>query len=195
MPNPYQPPSSRTETPLKEDVRRGTYAGGFWAVAGLALVAGVVIGILLLRPETVSPVYPFGVPFIVLFAAFVTLTLMLRGVPMSWGARLLTALGLTLPAYILFVPVCTVSSMFTTPLVGSEQYGPKPAGVVIGSAVAALLILLSFAALLRLNYRSLQSPKDTPSGTDASGESQSTPTERIDAAQRARPKSDKGIPE
>jgi hypothetical protein len=79
--------------------------------------------------------------------------LMLRGSKIHPWARILVPLLLTVPAYIIYVPVCTFSAMFTTSFLGSKGYGPTFPGMLLASIIAFVGVLLCFAAILRYRFK------------------------------------------
>lgn len=152
MINPYDPPTTDTSQPVSAR-KRSFFLGGFGLVTLLALLIGGGVGMLLSSPNTSIPFYVWGVPAVGWFVALAILICIMRSSRFSAVGDLLLALALVVPAYILYVPVCTVSSMLTQGWIPSKDYGPAPTGIVIGSAFAFTVILLSIAAILRISFR------------------------------------------
>jgi hypothetical protein len=92
---------------------------------------------------------------------------MLRGVRLSASAAFVSAIGLSIPAYLLYVPVCSFAAMLGTPALGAaEDYMPSPLAVIVGSVFGFVSILLVFALVLRLCVRIPTAPDETPLTTD-----------------------------
>lgn len=151
MTNPYDPPVTEFAPPANAK-NRSFFIGGFSLVTFLALVIGAGVGVLITSVDTIGSAV-WGVPALGWFVALAVLVSIIRNSRFSTKRGLLVALGLGFPAYILYVPVCTVSSMLTQVWIPSKDYGPAPTGVILGSAFAFLVILLSIAAILRVYYR------------------------------------------
>jgi hypothetical protein len=152
MTNPYQPPQESSESRLPELLVPGTYAGGFWAVTAVGILGGMLVAFAIYS-EALLPASPFIVPAIVWVAAFLALLLMLRGSQVQMPTLVLLPLLLTVPAYILYVPVCTFSSMFTMSFMGSDGYVPTFPGLIFGSVISFVAILLLFASVLRRRFK------------------------------------------
>jgi hypothetical protein len=185
MTNPYQAPAGTNDISQKREKRPSTYRGGLKAVALLAIGAGLVVGVILtqgVRPRFgfyVAMGVTFGVPLVAWLATFVLLLRLIKGVDVSGSRLFLTAIGLSIPAYILYVPVCSLTSLATSSLVGKRHHGPEPniepaaAMVMLSSAFAFLMILMAFAAIVRRCYRvpvspavpAADNPPDAPDAT------------------------------
>lgn len=166
MQNPYQPPSESMgpaglaeQRPDRPDRNWNSYAREMGAAAILASVAGAIAALLMANLDG-SPIAVFGLPAFAWFATFVVLLGVIQASPASVRSTLTKSALLAIPAYVLYVPVCTVSSMMTTPFLGSEGYGPKPAGMILGSAIAFVLILLVIASLIRMGRPAVPTSKD-----------------------------------
>lgn len=160
MTNPYEPPQQAAQNRLTELLIPGTYFGGFWGVTALGVLAGLLVALGIYLVADLRFVTPFIVPAVVWIGAFVVLLLMLRNSEIHPATRFLLPLLLTIPAYILYVPVCTVSAMVTTSFMGSKDYGPSFPGLVLASVVTFVLVLLLFAAILRLRFKQRVEPQD-----------------------------------
>ena len=153
MTNPYDPPIAELTPPVTAR-DRSFFFGGFGLVALFALMIGGGVGVLITLGTTMqSPFYIWGAPALGWFVALATLVGIMRNSRFSVESALLLALGLVVPAYILYVPVCAVTSVLTYSFFGSGDDGTTPEGVMIGSAFAFLAILLSIAAILRVRCR------------------------------------------
>ena len=95
----------------------------------------------------------FLLPALGWFAATSILIFLIRDSKLTVDGKLLFALLLPIPAYILYVPVCVVSSICTFPFLGQIEYGPSTSGHVVASAFAFLLVLMLIAAIVRKKYR------------------------------------------
>ena len=162
MTNPYQPPQESSENRLAQLSVPGTYFGGFWGVTALAILAGVSVAVVMQAGNLLdrSGFWAFTTPAIAWIATFVTLMWMLRGGQIQASTRILLPLLLAIPAYILYVPVCTFSAMFSTAFMGSDNYAPTFPGLILSSVVAFVGILLLFAAALRYRFKRPVDPED-----------------------------------
>ena len=152
MTNPYEPTNS--VTPVIPDVQsRGFYAGGFLPIATMSVLIGGVVGALIIGWEWQSLIPTLGIPAIGWLCAFGFLSYLIRSENFTFNGRVILALLLPIPAFILYVPVCVVGSMFTTPVLGGKNYGPTTAGATIGSAFAFCLILMLMAVAVRAKFR------------------------------------------
>ncbi len=161
MENPYESPSSQAESPVEA---RGPNASPSLAkelgiAALLASFFGALVALCMLNLDG-SPVLIFGAPAVGWFLTFVIYLEDTKVSRTSIGVAAFKALLLSIPAYLLYIPVCTVSSMLTTPLLGSNGHGPQNTGVLFGSVFAFLSILLMLACLIRLRRQS--TPPSSP---------------------------------
>ena len=162
MTNPYQPPQTSSENRLSGPRRSSTYVGGKVTVVLLAAVAGTVAAIRVHASMNLdTPVPAFAAPAIVWIATMVVLVLMLRGAQVQPATKIGLSLLMAIPAYILYVPVCTFGSMFTTEFMGSNGYAPTVGGVVLVSVLAFVVILLVVAAILRRCLKHPVTSEDT----------------------------------
>lgn len=154
MTNPYQPPQESADNRLVHILVPSTYFGGIWGVVSLGVLGGVMVA-LAIYSEALTDVIPtpFVAPAIGWVGAFFALMFMLRGSEISPGTRIILPFLLAIPAYILYVPVCTFSAMFTTGFLGANAYGPTFPGLILASVVAFLGVLLIFAAILRRRFK------------------------------------------
>ncbi len=154
MTNPYEPPQERSENRLAELLVPGTYVGGFWGVAVLGVFAGLLVALVIYSEAFVQFIpTPFLAPALAWIGAFVVLLWMLRGSEIGASTRIAVPLLLAIPAYLLYVPVCTFSAMLTTSFMGSNGYGPTFPGLVLASVVTFVVILLLFASILRRRFK------------------------------------------
>lgn len=146
MTNPYEPPTtSEIATPTEPKF----YDAGWWPIAILGIVIGGAVGGLISEYWDVSLVFPaFG-----WLAASILLVFMIRDSKLTVNGKILCALLLPIPGYILYVPVCVFSSIGTMPILGSINYGPSTAGAVVASAFAFFVVLMLIAAIVRAIYR------------------------------------------
>ncbi len=156
MTNPYEPPST-SETATRTE--RRFYDSGFWPIAILGIVIGGAVGGLINGYQNGNAVLVF--PAVGWMGATVLLILMIRDSRLTLKGKVLFAFLLPIPAYILYVPVCVVSSICTMPFLGQIEYGPSTAGLIVASAFAFFLVLMLTAVVVRANYqvRDEQAPK------------------------------------
>ncbi len=159
MNDPYKPPDL-TDTPPVTTRRRSFFYGGYITVAVVGILFGAGVGALIIT-DIAQPVLIWGAPVLGWFLALAVLVCIMRSSRFTAVGDLLLALALVPPAYILYVPVCTVSAMFTKSWIPSNDYGPAPNGVIIGSTVAFLVILLSIALILRFSFGLRQLPSES----------------------------------
>ncbi len=162
MTNPYVPPTKRT-TIAAATRKRISFVGGLFSVVIVALLFGTGVGALIGYPLFRISLYIYGVPFFGLFTALAVLICLLRDSPLPSGSGVLLAFGLTVPAFVLYVPICTFTSMATKSWLPSKDYGPAPSGMVVGSAVAFLLIMLAAAGLFRVFCKPQETREDDAS--------------------------------
>jgi hypothetical protein len=173
MSNPYQPPQEPSENRLSQLLVPSTYVGGKLAVLALGVIAGAVAGVLIYASlDLNTPVPAFGAPAIIWIVTLIALMLMLRGAELQAATKIWLPLLLAIPAYVLYVPVCTFSSMMTTSFMGSNGYGPTGGGLVLASVVTFVLILLIFAAIVRRQIKQPVRPDDV--GGDTTNQSDFT---------------------
>ena len=150
MANPYQPPAESSE---REGLARRSsvsYIGGFWGVAGLGVAGGLLVATIgFSRFLTDVIPTPFVVPGIAWIGAMIALFFMMRGSAMESSTKVWIGFLLAVPAYVLYVPVCTVTAMFSQPVFGSDGYGPTLSGLVFSSVLCFVGILLMFAMAVR----------------------------------------------
>ncbi len=156
MTYPYEPTSLETAA-IPKGENRSFYAGGFIPIGTVSIVIGGVVGAALFA-YTWSWIPIFGIPAIGLLCATALLAYLIQSENCTVFGRVVLAFLLPIPAYILYVPVCVVSSMLTTPVLGGRDYGPNTAGATIGSAFAFFLTLMSIAVAVRAGFRVRKSP-------------------------------------
>ncbi len=155
MTNPYDPPPTEITQPVMAR-ERSFFTGGFGLVAVLALAIGGGVGALISSSFAEGPssaLFVWGAPALGWFFALAMLIGLVRNSRFSVEGAIVLLVVMVVPAYILYLPVCTVTSMLTQSYIPSGNYGPAPQGVVFGSAFAFLVILLSMAAILRVCCR------------------------------------------
>lgn len=155
MSNPYQPPELKnadaSEREHAKELRRvegKTFGQEIGAAALVAAGLGLLVGIAILSANQLAG-FVFIAPalgWIILFSLYLV---GIRKRPKPFASNLALATVLTVPAYILYIPVCTVGSMLTTPILGGIEYGPKPAGVVVASVFTFVAITLLVASIIR----------------------------------------------
>ena len=148
MTNPYEPPTtSEIATPTEPRF----YDAGWWPIAILGIVVGGAVGGLISGYWD----HPAGfvLPAFAWVAATIVLVFMIRDSKLTVKGKALCALLLPIPAYLLYVPVCVVSSIGTLPILGEQGYGPSTAGAVVASAFAFFVVLMLLAAIVRAIYR------------------------------------------
>ena len=148
MTNPYEPPT--TSEPITPAELR-FYEAGWWPIAILGIVVGGAVGGLIsgFQYEAASFVFPAYA----WVAATILLVFMIRDSVLTVKGKVLCALLLPIPAYILYVPVCVLSSIGTMPVLGEFNYGPSTAAAVVASAFAFFVVLMLIAAIVRAIYR------------------------------------------
>ena len=161
MTNPYQPPHEQSENRMAQLLVPGTYVGGFWAVTALGILAGVLVAVVMFFGDFLngSGVLAWVAPAVGWVGTFAILLSMLTGSQIDAARRILFPLLLAIPAYILYVPVCTFSAMFSTSFMGSIGYGPSFAGLTLASVIGFVGILLIFAAVLRYRFKKRVDPE------------------------------------
>ncbi len=152
MTNPYEPMNSVT-TAIPTVPSRRFYAGGILPIAMISVLIGGVVGALIIGFDWQSLIPMLGIPAIGWLCASGLLAYLIRSENFTFHGRVMLALLLPIPAFILYVPVCVVGSMFTTPVLGGKNYGPTTAGATIGSAFAFSLILMLMAVAVRAKFR------------------------------------------
>ena len=150
-PNPYTPTAST------EDSLRGVLAPPWYrGVRGVLLVGvclGAVIGLILTTQIDASgPSLTFITCwFGMILGAFVLLSY--SSTPIDFPRRFFWAIFLSMPAFVLFVPVCAVASVFSMEVIGAKGYGPTTIGLITASALAAPLAMLAVAGIIRVKFR------------------------------------------
>ncbi len=141
----------------------GTYVGGFWAVTALGILGGVLVAVFMFFGDFMngSGVLAWVTPAVGWIGVFAILLTMLTGSQIHAATRILLPLLLAIPAYILYVPVCTFSAMFSTSFMGADGYGPSLPGLILASVVGFVGILLIFAAILRYRFKKRVDPQDS----------------------------------
>ncbi len=154
MTNPYEPHyESHTTVTTDIPTSRRFYFGGFIAIAMISIFIGGVVGALVFGFVWQSAIPIWGIPAIGWWCASGLLVYLIRRSKLSDSGRIILAILLPIPAYILYVPVCVVSSMSTTAVLGGKDYGPTALGATLGSAFAFLVILMLSAAAVRALFR------------------------------------------
>ncbi len=151
MTNPYQPPQGPTENRLKRLLAPSTYVGGKVSIVLLGVAAGTIAAVLIHRyldfkTNNIFPfILTFAAPAIVWIGTMFALMLMLRGAQVHVAKKIWLSLLMAIPAYILYVPVCTYGSVFTTEFMGSSER----TAMILVSVTTFVVILLIVAAILR----------------------------------------------
>lgn len=159
MSNPYEPLSSTSiDTPASTNT--SFFVGGFLQIALMGIFLGAIAGGLMFGVAWESNLV-LAIPAIGWWCATGLLAYSIRNAKFTFSARLLLALLLPIPAYILYIPVCSAFSMATTPFLGGKDYGPTTFGATIGSAIAFFLILMAAAAIVRAMFRTPESDANT----------------------------------
>ncbi len=117
----------------------------------VGILFGAGVGALIIT-DIAQPVLIWGAPVLGWFLALAVLVCIMRSSRFTAVGDLLLALAL--------VPLLTSFTFRYVPLVPCSQkswipsndYGPAPNGVIIGSTVAFLVILLSIALILRFSF-------------------------------------------
>ena len=152
--NPYQPPTA-TPTELQLPPGSPEFAIGWWGIFGLAVVAGLIVGALIALSLNDSHLFfVFGFPFAVWFVTITLLMVSLTPTKIGFGHKTLLAAGLSIPAYLVYVPICTITGAFSQPIFGSDGYAPSPAGLIFASVITFILVLFAVAASIRARLRS-----------------------------------------
>lgn len=153
--NPYQPPTA-TPTELQLPPGSPEFAIGWWGIFGLAVVAGLIVGALIaLSLNDTHPFFVLGFPFVGWFVAITLLMVSLTPTKIGIGHKTLLAAGLSIPAYVIYVPICTIAGAFSQPIFGSaDGYAPSPAGLIFASVITFILVLFAVAASIRARLRS-----------------------------------------
>ena len=152
MTNPYEPPkTSETTTPTEPRF----YGAGWWPISIFSIVIGGAVGGLFssYANSSASLFAPLIVQAVGWLGATTLLMFMIRDSKLTITGKVLFALLLPIPAYLLFVPVCVVSSICTFPFLGQIEYGPSTSGHIVASAFGFLLVLMRIAVFVRKRYR------------------------------------------
>jgi hypothetical protein len=156
MNNPYEP--SEIERSPEHSVQRLNDQPSFWGGYGLVflvgLVGGSVTGLLLFFFLTSSYALQYldtwfmvwVTPAIGLLAGILTIFGMVRSSGMSWKRKCVLSLVLTVPTYLLYVPLCTIGSTTSAEFSGRPGYAPTQMMVVSLSAItfSGLLLMVAF---------------------------------------------------
>lgn len=161
MTNPYEPLIAATTQPPRPRNNR-FYSGGFLGIATIGIVIGGIVGASILGVTWQSAIPVFCIPALGWLCAIGVLTSLIRNTRVPFSGRVLLTLLASIPAYVLYVPVCGVVSMTTTPFLGGKDYGPTTAGAIIGSAVAFFVILMTIAVIVRAVLRKRDSTSQAP---------------------------------
>lgn len=145
--NPYQPPQTASAPPEQAS----DFSIGSKGVLVIGIFSGLIVGVLIvLTFGDTSGVFPMFVPLVVLYVAIMIL---IDSTTITNPKKALLGFALTIPAYVLYVPICTTAAVFTEPIVGANGYAPKPAGVIFASVVTFVLVLFAIAGILRRRLR------------------------------------------
>ena len=127
MTNPYEPPQERSENRLAELLVPGTYVGGFWGVEVPRRLCRTARGArhLFRGIRAIQIPTPFLAPALAWIGAFVVLLWMLRGSEIGASTRIAVPLLLAIPAYLLYVPVCTFMRCSRHPSWDRMVTGPR----------------------------------------------------------------------
>lgn len=141
--------AEETVAPSK-DFRNATWLGLFaGALVGLLIFWGFMIG------EKVANGLPqlllvYGAPALAWCASFVCMLHLMNGLRIGPQAKLFWSIGLTIPAYILYVPTCTITGVTASEITGFySPYTPGPIAMMLASAGCFGIILLFFVAVLK----------------------------------------------
>ena len=152
--NPYQPPTA-TPTELQLPPGSPEFAIGWWGIFGLAVVAGLIVGALIaLSLNDTHLFFVLGFPFVGWFVAITLLMVSLTPTKIGIGHKTLLAAGISIPAYVVYVPICTIAGAFSQPIFGAVGYAPSPAGLIFASVITFILVLFAVAATIRGRLRS-----------------------------------------
>ena len=158
MTNPYSPPN--VDEPIEPDVNRPFYRGGFLRIGLLGIGIGVAVGVTLVAAAdwhwsfvVADYVVMFVAPAIGWVLAYGLLMLQVQRVQLKWRTMVLFTLLYSFVSYVLYVPVCAVTAGATMNVWGTRDHLPGPPGIIFGSTVAFLLLLLTFAAGIRANLK------------------------------------------
>jgi len=151
--NPYQPSA---ETPVDSDSdgmppQRVYFFGGFLSLLAVSIVAGLCSAWLIGNIENQFKVYG---PVIVWFLALMATHALLRGSQTSLLVKSALSLVLTLPACVLYFPVCFVSGAVSGSVFGGQGYGPNATGLALASVMTSALVLFLLAYIVRATGRS-----------------------------------------
>ncbi len=163
MTNPYSPPPS-FEPRMATDNR--FYRGGFPRVALIALVIGTTVGLGLVTTVErgwswggLETAMIFGLPALGWMAAYFVVMLQVQSKQLSWRMRCFLALFYAFFSYILYVPVCSLCAGATTTVLGTNDYLPTSSGIIVSSAFAFLVLLLTFAFGIHVRMRPTEEPR------------------------------------
>ena len=169
MSNPYQPPED-----VADDAGEAEHARLLQRVVGMSFgreigatvvlsgCVGLAVGLLILSVDE-GVVLTFGTPavgWVILLGCYLV-GIRRRAKPLA--SNLLLASVLAVPAYILYVPVCTVGAMLASPVLGSVGYGPGNAAVILASVVAFAAIAFLIAVIVRSQSPSIPPNDGRPS--------------------------------
>lgn len=158
--NPYEA-STDSSVPqiVDKDLARETvnFRGGVWAVVGVGVVGGLaLIGLTAGLAAMENVPLLFAAPLVTFSAALGVTSLLLRGstttVPMRFGLAGL----LSIPATLLFLPVCTASGFIGVIAIESSAMGNSYlSGTMFGLVIVFSfgVVLLLFAMLIRGQMR------------------------------------------
>ena len=155
--NPYQAPAETPEiesmVEAESDVGPVNFGGGWPAVAGIGVLGGVSFFAVLYLADTLTMSGP--TPFLMIgllwFAALSAVTLMMRGTLLTIGQRLMMALFGAPIGFILYVPICTATTMMI-----SGGYQSDNTALSVGSIFAFTFVLLLLAWSVRTRIRKKQ---------------------------------------
>lgn len=151
--NPYQPPNQES-TKLHRQERLAEFKFGWKGNLVLGIVSGVLVGLLIKYSfDDDHPFFLFGYPLVGWFITLIVMLSTLRSIEISAMAKGFLAAGLTIPAYVLYIPICSMAGMFSTPIFGSDGYGPTEAGAIFASVLSFVLILFAVASYVRRKVR------------------------------------------
>lgn len=169
MSNPYQPPEDLADDAgeaeharLLQRVIGMSFGQEIGATVALSACVGLAVGLLILSDNQglgLAFVIP-GFGWVILLGCYLV-GIRRRAKPLS--SNLLLAAVLAVPAYILYVPVCTVGAMLASPVLGSVDYGPGNAAVIFASVVAFAAIAFLIAVIVRSQSPSMPPNDGRPS--------------------------------
>ena len=148
MSNPYDPPKSSGDA---DPSKPSFYAGGLNGVALASVIIGGIVGRLL--DIYIDSMFSLGIPAIGWLVATSLLVYWIGDSNLTEDGKVLSALLLPIPAYILYVPVCVVSSIGTMPILGERGYGPSSSGAIVASAFAFFVVLMLIAVIVQVKYK------------------------------------------